>query len=140
MAIKKKEDEESGDSGTPGTQGAPGPQGIQGVQGATGPAGTYTKGNGIDISSNIISAIPQFKNSIKFDGYSRTDDYTVKFKYILFIDNCSSFDVSFYRVQNNGPVSIGVILECLDLISMVQKTTILELRKVLLVILVIVEV
>ena len=95
-----------GIQGIQGIKGVTGPQGIQGIKGATGPAGTYTKGNGIDISSNIISAIPQFKNSIKFDGYSRTDDYRVTFKYIVVADK-GSYYINFYKVQNNGPVSIG---------------------------------
>lgn len=51
-----------GDAGEPGATGPQGPQGVQGIQGPqgekgdTGPAGTYTAGEGIDITNGVISS------------------------------------------------------------------------------------
>jgi hypothetical protein len=45
-----------GPAGNDGLDGATGPMGPQGPAGATGPAGTYTAGSGIDITSGVISA------------------------------------------------------------------------------------
>jgi hypothetical protein len=45
-----------GADGLDGATGPMGPQGPQGIQGETGPAGTYTAGTGIDITSGVISA------------------------------------------------------------------------------------
>lgn len=51
-----------GDTGEPGATGPQGPQGVQGIQGPkgeqgdTGPAGTYTAGEGIDITNGVISS------------------------------------------------------------------------------------
>tara|TARA_R110001592_G_scaffold363221_2_gene681598 strand:- start:10381 stop:11889 length:1509 start_codon:yes stop_codon:yes gene_type:complete len=46
----------AGLDGADGLDGATGPQGPQGPTGATGPAGSYTAGTGIDITSGVISA------------------------------------------------------------------------------------
>ena len=49
----------TGDTGPQGPQGIQGPQGEQGPTGPTGdtgPAGTYTQGNNINITNNVISA------------------------------------------------------------------------------------
>ena len=46
----------AGLNGADGLDGATGPMGPQGLQGETGPAGTYTAGTGIDITSGVISA------------------------------------------------------------------------------------
>lgn len=51
-----------GDTGETGATGPQGPQGVQGIQGPqgekgdTGPAGTYTAGEGIDITNGVISS------------------------------------------------------------------------------------
>jgi hypothetical protein len=45
-----------GTTGPAGSTGIQGPTGTQGLIGPTGPAGTYTAGPGIQISSNVISA------------------------------------------------------------------------------------
>lgn len=45
-----------GADGLDGATGPMGPQGPQGIQGETGPAGTYTAGTGIDITSGVISS------------------------------------------------------------------------------------
>ena len=51
-----------GDTGETGPAGPQGPQGVQGIQGPqgekgeTGPAGTYTAGEGIDITNGVISS------------------------------------------------------------------------------------
>ncbi len=45
---------DKGDTGSQGPQGNPGPQGPQGPQG---PAGTYTAGDGINISGDVITAM-----------------------------------------------------------------------------------
>ena len=61
-----------GETGPQGPQGETGPQGPQGEtgpqgpQGETGPAGTYTAGNGINISSDVISATdPSTSNELQ---------------------------------------------------------------------------
>ncbi|MCB0665381.1 MAG: collagen-like protein [Saprospiraceae bacterium] len=52
---RKGDSGDQGPKGDPGDQGPKGDQGDQGPAGPTGPAGSYTAGDGIDISGDVIS-------------------------------------------------------------------------------------
>lgn len=114
-----------GDTGETGAIGPQGPQGVQGIQGPqgekgdTGPAGTYTAGEGIDITNGVISstvdgAIYSAGDGISIDAnnvISTTKDYYI-IKYQNNIANYSAEDLQrLYELGGFQETAKPVVIE-----------------------------
>lgn len=114
-----------GDTGEPGATGPQGPQGVQGIQGPqgekgdTGPAGTYTAGEGIDITNGVISstvdgAIYSAGDGISIDSnnvISAPKDYYI-IKYQNSIEDYSAEDLQrLYQLGGYQETAKPIVIE-----------------------------
>ena len=96
-----------GETGPQGPQGEQGPQGIQGLQG---PAGTYTAGDGINISGNTISVKDDFVKWKKYNAAASSASLTA-YKNWQGDDGVGLFQISTYKDQNDltvGDMDINI--------------------------------
>lgn len=82
-----------GEKGDTGPMGPQGPQGPQGIQGPVGPAGTYTAGDGIDITASVLSV--DYGGNGTSTQAARSDH-----------THSSTADVQTYVFTGTGPVQL----------------------------------